>query len=348
VGRVAAAGAADLWGKRDSGACPPAVLVGCDGSWGSADFVPAACTALQTAGCCAVEIGAVTAPSLAVAAHHRHADAALWVGNASGRSHACQIKVWHETGRPASAPGALESLWEGCASSPPRPKRGGGRLERFDAEGVYLPTLARLYHGLRPLVFVLDTTCEPLWRYWRKLSAEAACHAVRLRPGAGDGLSGDAAPGALSMRRETIAGRVPVEGAHFGIWISGDGEACEIYDERGEPVDGEKLFLALCGYVCQLCPGATVVLEQDASMGLERAIERLGARVFRGAQTREGMCERMGSTGAAVGGGAGGRYWYSGPPPACDALWCLSVLVSLLSQSDRPLSEVLDWAPAAG
>jgi hypothetical protein len=31
-----------------------------------------------------------------------------------------------------------------------------------------------------------------------------------------------------------------------------------------------------------------------------------------------------------------------------DALWSLSLLLALLSQSDRPLSEILDLATAAG
>jgi hypothetical protein len=220
-------------------------------------------------------------------------------------------------------------VWELCDARPARPKRRGGGRDRFDAEAAYLPTLAGLHHGLRPLVFVLATTCDVLVRYWRSLCAESACRMVRAC-------------------REAMARQVVIEGAHFGLWVDGDGEACALVDERGRWVDGEALLLALCGYVCQTRPGAAVVLEPGASAALERAVERIGARVVRGAATRQDMGARMEASGAAVGGGASGRYWYSGPPPASDALMTLSLLVSLLSQSDRPVSEVLDLVAAAG
>lgn len=348
VHRVAAALAAGLWRQSHSPARPPAVLVGSDGSWTSADFVPAACEALQTAGCRAVEVGAVTSPCLAAAAHHLRAEAALWVGNASGEARSCRIKLWHDSGRPSSSPGALESVWADCEAPIVRPKRGGGRLERFDAAAVYLRSLGGLYHALRPLVFVLDTTCQTLARYWHKLGSQSACRMVPFHPGLADNSNRRASPPAAAGRRESLAREVVIEGAHFGIWVDGDGETCQLVDERGRWVDGERLLLALCRYVCRTRGGAGVVLEPAAGVELEREIERLGAKVFRGAPTRQGMCECIESAGAVVGGGADGRYWYSGPPAMSDALWCLSMLISMLSQSDRPLSEVLDGASEAG
>jgi phosphomannomutase len=132
------------------------------------------------------------------------------------------------------------------------------------------------------------------------------------------------------------------------MWIDGDGETCQLVDERGAWVDGGTFFLALCRHACQARPGVGIVLEPAAPSELHGALERLGARVIRGESTRQGMCERMKSAGAWLGGGTSGRYWYFGPPAMSDALWSLSMLVSLLSQSDRPLSEVLDEARGPG
>ncbi len=86
VERFAAALAAAAW-QTLARAAQPTVLVGNDGSWTTADFVPAACRSFALAGCRALETGAVTFAALAFAAAHSQATAAMWIGNASGRPH---------------------------------------------------------------------------------------------------------------------------------------------------------------------------------------------------------------------------------------------------------------------
>jgi phosphomannomutase len=347
VGRVAAALAASLWHFEESRPATPTVLVGTDGNWATAEFVPAACRALQLAGCRAVETGAVTSACLAAAARHECAAGALWVGNSTGVPHATSIKLWHG-GRPSSSPGRLDTVFDRYEASPSRPKRRGGRFERLAAEEIYLPTLAGLFHGLRPLVFVLDTTCHALMRYWRGLNTQSACRMVPIRTAMSAGRTGTADRSPRARRVDALACAVLAEGAHFGIWIDGDGETCQLVDERGVRVDAEAVFMLLADYACRQQPGAAVVLEPDASQELQCALERLGVRVFRADATRQAVCERMEAIGAVTGGGASGRYWFSGPPPVPDALLSLCLLVSILSQSDRPLSEVLDAARLTG
>jgi phosphomannomutase len=348
VGRMAGALAASLWRREESRTATPTVLVGTDGNWTTADFVPAACRALQLAGCRALEIGAVTSACLATAACHLRAEGALWVGNSSGAPHATNVKFWHAAGRPSSSPGRLDAVFDGYESTAVRPKRRGGRLQRFAAEEVYLPTLAGLFHGLRPLVFVLDTACHALVRYWRGLNVQSACRMIPLRSAGAASRPGAADRPPRARRVDAVACEVLAEGAHFGIWIDGDGEVCQLVDERGVRADACAVFMLLAGYACRQQPGAAIVLEPDAGAELQGALERIGARVFRADATRQAVCERMEATAAAAGGGPSGRYWFSGPPPVPDALLSLSLLISLLSQSDRPLSEVLDAARAGG
>jgi phosphomannomutase len=52
---------------------------------------------------------------------------------------------------------------------------------------------------------------------------------------------------------------------------------------------------------------------------------------------------------ALVGGGPSGRFWYARSGHVSpDALVTLSLLLTILSQSDRPLSRVLDEAAGPG
>ncbi len=164
VARVAAALAADFWRRNPSSQRLPAVLVGSDGHWTTAGLVASACRSLQLGGCSAVEVGAVTSAALAVASAVRKADAALWIGNAAGEPHHQSVKLWHQGGLPASSPGALDGVIDCYESQPRRAKRHGGGSQRFSVDAEYLPRLIPIYHALRPLVLVLDTTCEVLVR----------------------------------------------------------------------------------------------------------------------------------------------------------------------------------------
>ena len=149
----------------------PAVVVGADGSWTAAALVAAACQAIRCGGCRVIEAGAVTAAMLAAAAARLEADAALWIGNASGRPHAIGIKAWGPRGRAWSSPGGLDLVRRQYEAGGDRPRRQGGRSQRSDAQRPYLDGLRGLYHALRPLQFVLDTPCEPLVRSFENLAA---------------------------------------------------------------------------------------------------------------------------------------------------------------------------------
>ena len=112
-------------------------------------------------------------------------------------------------------------------------------------------------------------------------------------------------------------------------------------------VSGEVLLLTLAEYICRERAGLSLLVEHAASEELTAALERAGASVVRGGDTRQETFDTIVSVGAVFGGGASGRYWFAGEPPAADALMTLSVFLTLLSQSDRAVSEVLDAARLA-
>jgi phosphomannomutase len=343
------AGALGLTLARRHGAAPspPAVLVGSDGHWTSAELVAAACQALQWAGCRTLEIGAVTSASLAAATHRLQADAALLIGNATGQPHSIGLKLWGRGGRPWSSPGDLDTVLEFYQSKIDRPKRRGGGLERASAGEAYLAPLASLFHGLRPLRFVVDTTCEPLLHYLRQLNAQAACEILRPRQAVATLLTADVNQPFVARRLEHLAGQLLDAKAHWGLWIDGHGEACFLIDEQGKPVECENLYWTLANFILRAKPGATLVVERQASGQLEQALTRLGARVVRAEATRQALSQAMHAADAVFGGGASGRFWYAGEPAAPDALLTASLVLTVLSQSDRPLSEVVDAAAAA-
>jgi phosphomannomutase len=371
-----------LWRDRGDRPGPPAALVGADGHWGAAELVSAACEALQWAGCRAIDVGAVTSAALAAATGRLRTDAALWVGNASGEPHAIDLKLWGPGGIPWSSPGHLDPVHEIYQSKVDRPKRRGGGLERAGVDDHYLATFFPLFHALRPLRLVVDTTCEPVVRYLDKLVSQAACEVLRpghvmVRPRCSDAAGATAglpsseisaggqatrgtrhsrpvhAPAGLTSatdgakpfreRRLAAVGRqVLATDAHFGLWIDGDAEACHLVDQCGASVDSQRLLVLLALTVCRQRPQATLVLERETRGEHDSALARLGARVIRTDSTRQAMCEVMHQHAAVLGGGPSGRFWFSGSPAAPDALLTISLLLTILSESDRPLTDVLD------
>lgn len=357
IERAVTALAARLWqvvpGQR-APAARPTILVGSDGSGAAADLVTIACRAAQHSGCLVLEAGAVSSPCLATAVEPQQASGAVWVGSASGAPHAMSMRLWQHAGRPISSPGSLDEVREHSRAGPVRARRSGGDVGRCDAEANYLPTLAAVFHGLRPLVIVLDTACEPLLRYWQKLSRQTACRVIRPQaahlanaPDPSAQSEGASAQRAFTEQRiQSVARQVVLDGAHFGVWISGDAETCELVDERGEPVSPASVLLLLARFVARKGKRGTIVIAANQASKLERPLATADLPLFAVDNSRQQISEQAERSAAILASDARGRYWYPGNATP-DALATLCLLLALLSESDRPLSEVLDDSATA-
>jgi phosphomannomutase len=317
----------------------PTVVVGSDGGATAADLVSRGCRLLQLSGCLVLEAGATSSPALAAAG--RSANGAVWIGCASGAPHAMSLRFWQQGDRPLSSPGSLDELRSLAQAGPTRARRGGGSVSRCDVEPLYLPAFASVFHGLRPLVIVLDTTCEPLLRYWQKLSGQSACRILRTH-NAPHQLTSRSSPVTSEFRLQrllAVSRQVVLEGAHFGLWISGDGEACTVVDELGEPVPAARLLWLLAQFVTRQQPDAVVVVAGDQVSELQRMATQL--QVLPAINARQQLASTAEATAATLASDGQGRYWFAGSSTP-DAFATLCLLLTLLSESDRSLSEVLD------
>jgi hypothetical protein len=128
----------------------------------------------------------------------------------------------------------------------------------------------------------------------------------------------------LDYELSAISHEVVLSGAHFGYWIDGAGECCQLVDERGQRVAADDLSVLL---KCIIAGSATEPPEAIGShLGLCR--EHLGGQML--AVPAPCLLED-----------GRGRYWFAGRA-APDGLAVLCKLLRVLSRSDLPLSEVLD------
>lgn len=126
---------------------------------------------------------------------------------------------------------------------------------------------------------------------------------------------------------ELVTARLPApqDAAHLGIQVDADAEACRVFDEQSRELPLAALTDLLSTRIAGGSPDTPVPPAPP--------------------RTCEEQHRQMQASRASFAVAGEGRYWFAGNPPAPDALWVLAQLLGVLSESDRPLSEV--WEGAA-
>jgi len=306
------------------------VVVASDGRPLTCELVAAACDGLRWTGRRVIDLGAATAPCVAWAIYHLRAAGGVLVGNTGDQPQSIGLKFWQRDGRPLSAGPELDRVRQLFEAGVDRPCRSSGALGRFQPGGGYLAGLEDHFHALRPLRFVLDTQCQPLLDYLRVLSAKSACDVVH-----------DQGLGRQSTTRRGLAERVRRADAHFGVWIGSDGEACRLVDQLGQEVRHDEWLSLIARQWIESHPGAAFVLEHETNASLAKRINAAGGHVAFSDPARAAMDNAMREHGAMAGGGPSGRLWFGGEAPAADILKALALLLTIMSQSDRSLCEMV-------
>ncbi|MEN6493871.1 MAG: hypothetical protein ABFD16_06225 [Thermoguttaceae bacterium] len=306
----------------------PVVVIGGDGRPLTPEITAAVSEGIRWAGCHVIDIGQASAACLAFAIDQVQASGGILAGNPSHLVQTVGLKFWASGAQPLSAGPALETVRGLFEAGTDRPTRRYGSLRRFQADIPYLASLAEQYHALRPLRFILDTNCQPLLGYLEKLLRPVACELLPCR-----------------TTSEQVPAQIQADRVHFAARIDDDGQRLLLWDERGQRVDSESFLVLIARHLMADQPGGTVVVEQDTSGPGRQALARLGCQVIASDARPEEMARSMGEHRARLGGGPSGRLWYG---RVADALQTLTHLLVLLSQSDRPLSQVLDATRPAG
>jgi phosphomannomutase len=371
VARRLAMALGTVLGQLPGAGSPVRVAVGGDGRWLSAPLVAAVSLGCQRAGCRVIETGNATTGSLAMVVRQTGLDGGILIGNAPSAPQTVSLKCFGPEGKPWSAGGGLEPVRRALADEAVRTSRRFGGLERIDLTAEYRQGLGELFHGLRPLRFVLDAASRPLVEHLRHLIARSACEIVspgvpddqanadsgpasaarrlRDRTATARKRSHGARPNALRARPGSLPARhvdrlrtqVTRVKADFGLWIDGDGDALVLVDERGRQIGPERLLWALVR-PAEAPAGRPIVLARDVAPSGKQLFASAGWRVIEAEPTCEAVDAALGESGAAAAAGPGDRLWFAGQHPTSDALASVGMILQLLSGQDRPISAMLD------
>jgi phosphomannomutase len=312
----------------------------------------AASDGLRHAGCRVVELEACTAGLLAWAVAHRGAAGGLLIGNPGTHGRALGISFFGPQAQPWSAGGPLDQVRALTERPPARGSRAAPGRQRALATPDYLAQGAQWFYALRPLRVVFDSLSQPLQALAATALHPTGCQLLSASAVADIPVRCPAPPGAAGpaprRRLAAVQAAVLAQRADLGLWADGQGQACVCVDELGQTVSPARLLAALA--VHQLQPDAppALVLGQDVDPDLAGLLAARGLTTVHSGASCSALWDAMCQSGAPLGGNASGYLLLGRLRPTADALWVLGHLLTLLSRSDRPLSQVLDDAAPSG
>ncbi|MCE9554454.1 MAG: hypothetical protein K8T91_13895 [Planctomycetes bacterium] len=302
------------------------VMLGCDGRPIVAEIGAAVSDALRQAGCVVVDAGFTTAGAVADAIGRLDCGGGVFVGRGDAGPQQISLSFFGPQAVPLSAGGGLDELERLWHEGAERPSRRSGSIRRHRADAALIAELTPHFHALRPLRFVLDSTSLPIKQQLARLAQRVSLEIIPAGTSNSSGAS-------------EVMQQVCQVGAHFGLRIDGDGVNCRLFDEQGQEVPAERLAILVLRYYQEKSPERALVVEQPAFQAARAALGR-EARLHVAPISREGVARAMLAGDAVAGGGVSGRNWFASPTPVACALRTLAVLLTVLSRSDRPVSEV--------
>jgi phosphoglucosamine mutase len=238
----------------------------------------------------------------------------------------------------------IETLLEDDRLNRQNPTGNGiGKAERIDdAAGRYVVYCKSTFPSSRTLDgvgVVVDAGHGAAYRVAPAVFAElgADVHAIGCRPN-GRNINRDA--GALHPKH--VVTEVKARGASIGVALDGDADRVVVVDEKGEIVDGDVL-MALCA-TRMLRAGRlakkTLVTTVMSNLGLERAMERAGAKLVRTAVGDRYVVEAMRAGGYNFGGEQSGHLVFLEHASTGDGIVAALQVLEMMLAEERPLSEL--------
>ena len=145
--------------------------------------------------------------------------------------------------------------------------------------------------------------------------------------------------------RDLIA-KVKETGADVGIAFDGDADRIGIVDETGRIIWGDELMVLFSREILKRRPGSTIIAEVKCSQTLFDDIEAHGGKPIMWKAGHSIIKAKMKETGAALAGEMSGHIFFEDRFYGFDdACYAGARLLEILSNTDRPLSQLLADLP---
>ena len=290
--------------------------------------------------------GPVPTPAVAHLTVAMRADAGIVISASHNPYDDNGIKIFGGDGfkLPDEAEAEIERLLDPRANLGERPTGPGiGRAERMeDSRGRYVVFVKNTFprgltlDGVR---VVIDGAHGAAYRVAPMVFGElgATVTAIGCKPN-GTNINKDCG----ALHPDAVRAEVVKRHAHIGIALDGDADRLIVVDEKGQIVDGDVVMALAASRM--LGEGSlrkkTVVATVMSNLGLERALEGMGAKLVRTNVGDRYVVEAMRKGGYNLGGEQSGHLIFLDHASTGDGLVAALQVLALMVREGRPLSEL--------
>lgn len=316
------------------------VCVGYDGRVSSPELSAAMVEGLTSVGLTVVRIGLGPTPMLYFSVKYTKADAGVMITGSHNPPEYNGIKMLHKG--PVYGAAILEI---GRLSAAGDLETGAGIASDLDVREPYVDMLLKAYTGKKDLKVVWDcgngAAGEVLQRLLQKLPGT---HTVLFGDIDGNFPNHHPDP-TVEKNLVDLKKAVAETGADLGIGFDGDGDRIGAIDSKGQVVWGDQLLAVYASEVLKQHPGATIIADVKASQTLFDEITRLGGKPLMWKTGHSLLKAKMAEIGSPLAGEMSGHIFFGDNHGFDDALYCGVRLLNIISNGNKPLSELRDALP---
>jgi len=147
-----------------------------------------------------------------------------------------------------------------------------------------------------------------------------------------------------SLYPQTLAQKVVENKADFGVAYDGDADRAIWVDEKGRILNGDHTLFVLSRYMKGkgLLKSDTVVATTMSNIGLERALEMIGLKLFRAQVGDKYVLEQMMKLNANLGGEQSGHTIFLDDCSTGDGMLTSLKMLEVMAAQDLPLSKLVE------
>jgi phosphomannomutase len=342
-------GAWALEQARAAGKDSAEIVVGRDSRVSGQMFHRVVLSALESVGCQVLDVGMAPTPTIQLAVEHHHAAGGLAITASHNPIEWNALKFIGPSGLflDATEGAAMRRVVEGTIPRATWDKLGTTRSVA-DASDVHIDQILKLpfinVDGIRARKFrvALDCVRGAGGTFMPKLLEKLGCvvTAINLET---DGKF-PRPPEPVAENLGELEALVKKSGAEIGFAVDPDVDRLALVSEQGKAI-GEDYTLALAAKVVLQSRKGPVVTNLSTSRIVDDIAEEAGRKVVRAPVGEVNVATRMRSEGAPVGGEGNGGVILTEMHLGRDAPVGAAIILQLLLQENRPLSEIVASYP---
>ncbi len=326
----------------------PKIVIGKDTRLSGYMIENALASGICSMGADVVLVGPLPTPGIAATTASMRADAGVVISASHNPFQDNGIKIFSADG--FKLPDEMEARIEKLILENNYPdfkvtaERVGKAFRLDDATGRYVVFLKQTFPrelSLEGLRIGLDCAHGAAYRaapaVLEELGAEVTCLGVKPN---GHNINA----GFGSLYPERIGTVVVRKGLDLGVALDGDADRAIFVDENGQVVDGDHI-MAICAQDLlnrKALKKRTLVATVMSNLGLEKAVQRMGARLIRTQVGDRYVVEEMKRRGLNLGGEQSGHLVFLDHNTTGDGILSTLMVLSVMLRENRSLSDLAD------